>query len=141
MALQAATTITSTGLHSHPAPASASASPSLALGRPSSCSYGFLASNSLLISSSSSSPSLSYYPKRIGSSRKALSGSNGVSVRASSQKVLIVNTNSGGHSVIGFWLVKELLSLGHKVTIFTVGEESSDKMKKPPFSRFSVSIH
>ena len=141
MALQAATTITSTGLHSHPASASASVSPSLALGRPSSSSYGFLASNSLLISSSSSSPSLSFYPKRTGS-RKALSGSNGVSVRASSQKkVLIVNTNSGGHAVIGFWLVKELLSLGHKVTIFTVGEESSDKMKKPPFSRFSVSIH
>jgi nucleoside-diphosphate-sugar epimerase len=55
--------------------------------------------------------------------------------------VLIVNTNSGGHAVIGFWLAKELLSNGHSVTVLTLGEESSDKMKKPPFSRFSVSIH
>lgn len=53
------------------------------------------------------------------------------------KKVLIVNTNSGGHAVIGFWLVKELQSRGHEVTIFTVGEETSDKMRKTPFSRFS----
>lgn len=62
-------------------------------------------------------------------------------VRASAgeahKKVLIVNTDSGGHAVIGFWLVKELQSRGHDATILTVGEETSDKMKKPPFSRFS----
>lgn len=50
---------------------------------------------------------------------------------------MIVNTNSGGHAVIGFYFAKDLLSSGHEVTILTVGEESSDKMKKPPFSRFS----
>lgn len=63
-------------------------------------------------------------------------------VRASTadkKKVLIVNTNSGGHAVIGFYFAKELLGSGHDVTIFTVGDESSDKMKKPPFNRFSVS--
>ncbi|KAF3791665.1 Chloroplast stem-loop binding protein of a [Nymphaea thermarum] len=53
------------------------------------------------------------------------------------KKVLIVNTNSGGHAVIGFYLSKDLLSSGHSVTILTVGGEESDKMKKPPFNRFS----
>ncbi|MED6199368.1 Chloroplast stem-loop binding protein of 41 kDa a, chloroplastic [Stylosanthes scabra] len=56
---------------------------------------------------------------------------------AEKKKVLIVNTNSGGHAVIGFYFAKELLGSGHSVTILTVGEESSDKMKKPPFNRFS----
>lgn len=57
------------------------------------------------------------------------------------KKVLIVNTNSGGHAVIGFDFAKQLLGSGHEVTILTVGEESSDKMKKPPFNRFSVKIY
>ncbi|KAF2325184.1 hypothetical protein GH714_024980 [Hevea brasiliensis] len=56
---------------------------------------------------------------------------------AEKKKVLIVNTNSGGHAVIGFYFAKELLGSGHEVTIMTVGEQNSDKMKKPPFSRFS----
>lgn len=51
--------------------------------------------------------------------------------------MLIVNTNSGGHAVIGFYFAKELLGSGHEVTILTVGDEGSEKMKKPPFSRFS----
>jgi len=61
-------------------------------------------------------------------------------VRAEAKKksVLIVNTNSGGHAVIGFYFAKELLAAGHAVTVLTVGDEGSDKMKKPPFSRFSV---
>lgn len=59
---------------------------------------------------------------------------------AEKRKVLIVNTNSGGHAVIGFYFAKELLGSGHEVTILTVGEESSDKMKKPPFNRFSVKL-
>ncbi|PON55279.1 NAD(P)-binding domain containing protein [Parasponia andersonii] len=62
------------------------------------------------------------------------------SIKASAtekKKVLIVNTNSGGHAVIGFYFAKELLGSGHEVTILTVGEEGSDKMKKPPFNRFS----
>lgn len=50
-----------------------------------------------------------------------------------------MNTNSGGHAIIGFYFAKELLGSGHEVTILTVGEEGSDKMKKPPFNRFSVS--
>lgn len=54
--------------------------------------------------------------------------------------MLIVNTNSGGHAVIGFYFAKELLGSGHDVTVLTVGEESSDKMKKNPFSRFAVKI-
>lgn len=73
-------------------------------------------------------------------SRKSVSVS-AFTVKASAaekKKVLIVNTNSGGHAVIGFYFAKELLGSGHEVTIFTVGEESSDKMKKPPFNRFSV---
>ena len=61
-------------------------------------------------------------------------------IAAEKKKVLIVNTNSGGHAIIGFYFAKELLGCGHEVTIMTVGEESSDKMKKPPFNRFSVKI-
>ncbi|MCH89474.1 chloroplast stem-loop binding protein of 41 kDa chloroplastic-like, partial [Trifolium medium] len=59
---------------------------------------------------------------------------------AEKKKVLIINTNSGGHAVIGFYFAKELLGAGHSVTILTVGDESSDKMKKPPFNRFSVNV-
>lgn len=77
-------------------------------------------------------------------SRTLLPLSSAFTVKASSasekKKVLIVNTNSGGHAVIGFYFAKELLGSGHDVTIFTVGDETSDKMKKPPFNRFSVSI-
>ena len=64
-----------------------------------------------------------------------------VTVRAAgdSKSVLIVNTNSGGHAVIGFALARQLATAGHNVTIMTVGEEFSDKMKKEPFSRFGVS--
>lgn len=51
--------------------------------------------------------------------------------------VLIVNTDSGGHAIIGFWLARQLALDGHAVAIFTAGEAASDKMKKPPFSRFS----
>ncbi|PKU70248.1 chloroplast stem-loop binding protein of 41 kDa a, chloroplastic [Dendrobium catenatum] len=53
------------------------------------------------------------------------------------KRVLIINTNSGGHAVIGFYFARELLGAGHDVTILTVGDEGSDKMKKPPFTRFS----
>ncbi|KAL0435743.1 UNVERIFIED_CONTAM: Chloroplast stem-loop binding protein of a, chloroplastic [Sesamum radiatum] len=60
-----------------------------------------------------------------------------LTVRAEKKNVLIVNTNSGGHAVIGFYFAKELLASGHGVTILTVGEEGSNKMKKPPFNRFS----
>ncbi|GMN48791.1 hypothetical protein TIFTF001_017952 [Ficus carica] len=56
---------------------------------------------------------------------------------ADKKRVLIVNTNGGGHAVIGFYFAKELLGSGHDVTILTVGDEGSDKMKKPPFNRFS----
>ncbi|KAI4349518.1 hypothetical protein L6164_010098 [Bauhinia variegata] len=89
-------------------------------------------------SSLSISPFFLTYPSSSGSRR--FTTQSGFSIRASAEKkkVLIVNTNSGGHAVIGFYFAKELLGFGHAVTILTVGEESSDKMKKPPFSRFSV---
>ncbi|GLU03524.1 hypothetical protein SLE2022_207170 [Rubroshorea leprosula] len=95
-----------------------------------------LFSNSASLSSSVSiSPYLFSHPT---SSRR--SSVSSFSVRASAaekKKVLIVNTNSGGHAIIGFYFAKELLGSGHTVTIMTVGDESSDKMKKPPFNRFS----
>ncbi|GER24824.1 mRNA-binding family protein [Striga asiatica] len=90
-------------------------------------------------SSHSLSSSLSFSPSfrpisNKSSSRRALSS---FTVRAEKKNVLVVNTNSGGHAVIGFYFAKELLAAGHGVTILTVGEEGSDKMKKPPFNRFS----
>ncbi|RWW62063.1 hypothetical protein BHE74_00030832 [Ensete ventricosum] len=57
---------------------------------------------------------------------------------ADKKRVLVINTNSGGHAVIGFYFAQQLLGSGHEVTVLTVGDESSDKMKKPPFTRFSV---
>ncbi|KVH94411.1 NAD(P)-binding domain-containing protein [Cynara cardunculus var. scolymus] len=89
----------------------------------------------------SSSISLSSLSKRLSLSSKRLSLSsftvNAAAAASEKKKVLIVNTNSGGHAVIGFYFAKQLLGCGHDVTILTVGDESSDKMKKPPFSRFS----
>lgn len=80
-----------------------------------------------------------YGPSRNNSNgSRCISSFTSFSVKASAKKnVLIVNTNAGGHAVIGFYFAKQLLGSGHQVTIMTVGEESSDKMKKPPFSRFS----
>lgn len=96
---------------------------------------------SSLSQSYSFSSSLSISPSFLTSptSTKRLSFST-LNVKAQKKKVLIVNTNSGGHAVIGFYFAKQLLGSGHEVTIMTVGEENSDKMKKPPFSRFSVEI-
>ncbi|XP_059442439.1 chloroplast stem-loop binding protein of 41 kDa a, chloroplastic [Corylus avellana] len=88
-----------------------------------------------LSSSLSISPSFLTYPT--SSKRFALSALSVKASAAEKKKVLIVNTNSGGHAVIGFYFAKELLGSGHEVTILTVGEEGSDKMKKPPFNRFS----
>ncbi|KAG5567584.1 hypothetical protein RHGRI_002953 [Rhododendron griersonianum] len=81
------------------------------------------------------SPSFLAHPKT--SRRNSLSSFRVRAGAAEKKKVLIVNTNSGGHAVIGFYFAKELLGSGHEVTIMTVGEETSDKMKKPPFNRFS----
>ena len=53
------------------------------------------------------------------------------------QRVLIVNTNGGGHANIGFWLAKTLAAQGHSVTINVVGSQDDAKMQKPPFSYFS----
>ncbi|GMY16669.1 chloroplast stem-loop binding protein of 41 kDa a, chloroplastic [Fagus crenata] len=91
--------------------------------------------SSALSSSLSITPSPLTYPK--SSKRFALSALSVKASAAEKKKVLIVNTNSGGHAVIGFYFAKQLLGSGHDVTILTVGEESSDKMKKPPFNRFS----
>ncbi|KAK8966123.1 hypothetical protein KSP40_PGU008196 [Platanthera guangdongensis] len=57
------------------------------------------------------------------------------------KRVLIVNTSSGGHAVIGFYFAGELLGAGHEVTILTVGDEGSDKMQKPPFTGFSELVN
>ncbi|XP_073156310.1 chloroplast stem-loop binding protein of 41 kDa a, chloroplastic [Henckelia pumila] len=89
--------------------------------------------------SSSISISPSFLALSAKTSKRASSSaiSHPSTVKAEKKKVLIVNTNSGGHAVIGFYFAKELLGSGHDVTIFTIGEEASDKMKKPPFNRFS----
>ncbi|XP_076932339.1 chloroplast stem-loop binding protein of 41 kDa a, chloroplastic-like [Bidens hawaiensis] len=88
--------------------------------------------------SSSSSISLSHRSLSLSSRKPASYSAFTVKAVASEKKkVLIVNTNSGGHAVIGFYFAKELLGSGHEVTVFTVGDEGSDKMKKPPFTRFS----
>lgn len=101
-----------------------------------------LPSSSSSFSSLSSSSSSSASPLTYSLTSFRRLSPHGFTVKASGEKknVLIVNTNSGGHAVIGFYFAKELLSAGHAVTIMTVGDESSDKMKKPPFSRFSVSF-
>ncbi|KAJ0255010.1 Chloroplast stem-loop binding protein of 41 kDa a [Hirschfeldia incana] len=94
-----------------------------------------LPSSSSSFSSLSSSSASLFSAHSLKSSRR--STPQVFTVKAEKKNVLIVNTNSGGHAVIGFYFAKELLSAGHSVTIMTVGEESSDKMKKTPFSRFS----
>ncbi|KAG1338469.1 chloroplast stem-loop binding protein of 41 kDa a, chloroplastic [Cocos nucifera] len=90
--------------------------------------------SSPFLSSPFTSPS--FYP----TSKRFSSPSSNFYVKADAQeekkKVLVVNTNSGGHAIIGFYFARQLLGSGHEVTVFTVGEESSDKMKKPPFTRF-----
>ncbi|WOH01684.1 hypothetical protein DCAR_0521069 [Daucus carota subsp. sativus] len=112
--------------------------PSSKLTIPSSPSLSFSPSHSLSSSLSISSSSLFFGPSRHNNASRCISSFAAFSVKASAKKsVLIVNTNAGGHAVIGFYFAKELLGSGHQVTIMTVGEESSDKMKKPPFSRFS----
>ncbi|EEF41706.1 NAD dependent epimerase/dehydratase, putative [Ricinus communis] len=127
-----------------PAPSSSSllfSSPPSKLSPPS-----LLPSPRLCLSSFSQSSSLSAFLSITPTSlaypacSRRFSASSSFTVKASAaakKKVLIVNTNSGGHAVIGFYFAKELLGSGHEVTIFTVGDENSDKMKKPPFSRFS----
>ena len=65
--------------------------------------------------------------------RRGLAQRRGVRANAS---VFVVNTPGGGHAVIGFHLAKQLAEQKHDVTIMVPGDESSDKMKKEPFSRF-----
>ncbi|XP_062085821.1 chloroplast stem-loop binding protein of 41 kDa a, chloroplastic [Humulus lupulus] len=105
--------------------------------------YSIVSSSPRLSHSSALSSSLSIFPtflsKPVSTSSRSFNVCS-LSAKASAaekKKVLIVNTNSGGHAVIGFYLAKELLGSGHEVTILTVGDEGSDKMKKPPFNRFS----
>ncbi|KAH0636788.1 hypothetical protein KY289_036703 [Solanum tuberosum] len=96
--------------------------------------------SSLLSSSLSISPSflaLSLNSRRVSPNSYSSTTVVQASGAVEKKKVLIVNTNSGGHAVIGFYFAKELLGSGHDVTVLTVGEESSDKMKKTPFTRFS----
>ncbi|XP_078149454.1 chloroplast stem-loop binding protein of 41 kDa [Carex rostrata] len=104
------------------------------------CSLSPLPSVSHISQSSLSSQFLSISQplnKYSFSKRPQFSSKFVVKASADKKKVLIVNTNSGGHAVIGFYFAKELLASGHEVTVLTVGEEASSKMKKPPFTRFS----
>ncbi|XP_030552773.1 chloroplast stem-loop binding protein of 41 kDa a, chloroplastic [Rhodamnia argentea] len=94
-------------------------------------------SPSLSFSLSISSSSPSFLVKPHSTPHSASSFSINAATAAEKKKVLIVNTNSGGHAIIGFYFAKELLASGHSVTVLTIGEEGSDKMKKPPFTRFS----
>ncbi|RZC89860.1 hypothetical protein C5167_035849 [Papaver somniferum] len=91
--------------------------------------------SSSLSSSLSISPSFGISPVYLKT--QSIASSFTVNASAEKKNVLIVNTNGGGHSIIGFYFAKELLSSGHDVTVLTVGDEGSDKMKKPPFNRFS----
>jgi len=61
---------------------------------------------------------------------------NVLTVEAAKESVCIVNTNSGGHAVLGFYLAKELAEKGHAVTIMVPGDEKDKKMNKTPFNRF-----
>ena len=56
------------------------------------------------------------------------------STASGSKKVLIVNTPSGGHAVLGYSLAKKLSAEGHSVQILVPCEETSSKMLKPPFT-------
>lgn len=93
--------------------------------------------------SSLTSPFLPRAPSAIAARRRPAPTPRAAAVPVRAQaagpkkSVLVVNTNGGGHAVIGFYFAKELLAAGHAVTVLTVGDEGSDKMKKPPFSRFS----
>ena len=117
---------------------SASSSNLLPFSHPSTSRLSFSSSLHSSSFSLSISPSfLSYYSS--SSTNFATHAAFSISASAAEKKkVLIVNTNSGGHAIIGFYFAKELLGAGHSVTILTVGDEGSDKMKKPPFNRFSV---
>ena len=117
---------------------SASSSYLLPFSHPSTSRLSFSSSLHSSSFSLSISPSfLSYYSS--SSTHFATHAAFSISASAAEKKkVLIVNTNSGGHAIIGFYFAKELLGAGHSVTILTVGDEGSDKMKNPPFNRFSV---
>ncbi|KAJ3669346.1 hypothetical protein LUZ60_011296 [Juncus effusus] len=97
----------------------------------------YLSSPSLSSSFLTSSPLQPMLYKSKFSKRPRFSAAFNIRASAETKKVLIINTNSGGHAVIGFYFAKELLASGHDVTVLTVGEEGSDKMKKTPFTRFS----
>ncbi|KAG5002729.1 hypothetical protein AAZX31_10G026200 [Glycine max] len=116
---------------------SASSSYLLPFSHPSTSRLSFSSSLSSSSSSLSISPSFLSYTSS-NSTHFATHAAFSISASAAEKKkVLIVNTNSGGHAIIGFYFAKELLGAGHSVTILTVGDEGSDKMKKPPFNRFS----
>ncbi|EEH51915.1 uncharacterized protein MICPUCDRAFT_54145 [Micromonas pusilla CCMP1545] len=71
---------------------------------------------------------------RAPSGARLIRRANGRTARRA--KVLIVNTNGGGHANIGFWLAKTLAAHGHAVTLCVVGTADDKKMQKPPFTYF-----
>jgi hypothetical protein len=44
--------------------------------------------------------------------------------------LVVVNTNRGGHTIIGFYFAKALLAAGYALTMLTIRDERSDKKKK-----------
>ncbi|KAK1412557.1 hypothetical protein QVD17_33912 [Tagetes erecta] len=96
-----------------------------------------LSSLSLSPTSQFSSISLSSSSRNVSLSSFTVKAASAASENNKKKNVLIVNANSGAHAIIGFDLAKELLGLGHHVTVFTVDHQTSDNMKKPPFTRFS----
>ena len=80
----------------------------------------------------------------LGFSGSSLLPSTGISLSASplprfaARSAVTVRAAGDSKSVL-IALARQLATAGHNVTIMTVGEEFSDKMKKEPFSRFGVS--
>ncbi|PIN25856.1 UDP-glucose 4-epimerase/UDP-sulfoquinovose synthase [Handroanthus impetiginosus] len=126
----------SSSLHFFSSLSSSSSSSSSSLSPPQRLSLSST-SHHTLSSSFSISPSFHALSTRIPKRAVSSGFSPSFTVKAAKKNVLIVNTDSGGHAVIGFYFAKELLASSHGVTILTVGEEGSDKMKKQPFNRFS----
>ena len=87
---------------------------------------------SSLVSVSSSSLS-STRRIRYGASTGALSA-RAMSSVSGKKDVLIINTPSGGHAVLGYSIAKKLRAEGHGVSILVPCEETSSKMLKPPFT-------
>lgn len=64
---------------------------------------------------------------RVAAQRRALAPSRQRVVKCDAAHALIVNTKSGGHAFIGYYLAKALRAQGHRVTILNDGNEVSTR--------------